>query len=92
MLATLDPANRQLRLIPLLKEKCELPVRIGYLTYVNFADPDDPAWPWTQLLTGARRGAHPGAAARARAARLVPAAPLRRAAQLHRPRRRNGRC
>ena len=52
MLATLDPANRQLRLIPLLKEKCELPVRIGYLTYVNFADPDDPAWPWTQLLTG----------------------------------------
>ena len=51
MLATLDPANRQLRLIPLLKEKCELPVRIGYLTYVNFADPDDPAWPWTQLLT-----------------------------------------
>ena len=51
MLATLDPANRQLRLIPLLKERCELPVRIGYLTYVNFADPDDPAWPWTQLLT-----------------------------------------
>ena len=27
------------------------PLRIGYLTYVNFADPDDPAWPWTQLLT-----------------------------------------
>ena len=51
MLQTLDPANRQLRLIPLLKEKCDLPVRIGYLTYVNFADPDDPAWPWTQLLT-----------------------------------------
>ena len=51
MLQTLNPANRQLRLIPLLKAKCDLPLAIGYLTYVNFADPDDPAWPWTQLLT-----------------------------------------
>ena len=45
---TLDPANRDLRLIPLLKAKCDLPLRIRYLSYVNFADPDDPAWPWTQ--------------------------------------------
>ena len=51
MLQTLDPANRELRLIPLLKDKCDLPLEIGYLTYVNFADPDDPTWPWTQLLT-----------------------------------------
>ncbi len=51
MLQTLDAANRQRRLIPLLLERCDLPVRIGYLTYVNFVDPDDPAWAWTQLLT-----------------------------------------
>jgi hypothetical protein len=50
MLATLDPANRELRLIPLLKEECLLPLRIRYLTYVNFVNPTDPTWAWTQLL------------------------------------------
>ena len=51
MLATFDPADRQLRLIPLLKERCNLPLEINYLTYINFAVPNDPAWSWTQLLT-----------------------------------------
>jgi len=51
MLQTLDAANRQRRLIPLLLQRCDLPLRIRYLTYVNFVDPDDPAWAWTQLLT-----------------------------------------
>ncbi len=46
-----DPSNRDLRLIPLLKEKCDLPTRINYLTYVDFAEPEDPILSWTQLLT-----------------------------------------
>ncbi len=51
MLQTLDPMNEMFRLIPLLKEKCDLPLRLRALTYVNFVDPDDPTWPWAQLLT-----------------------------------------
>lgn len=51
MLQTLDPANRQRRLIPLLKERCELPLRINYLTYVDFATPENQSFAWTQLLT-----------------------------------------
>ena len=50
MLQTLDPANRQRRLIPLLKERCELPPRIRYLTYVNFVDPEGWDIAWRQLL------------------------------------------
>ncbi len=51
MLQTLDAANRQRRLIPLLRERCDLPLRISYLTYVNFADPEDWGIAWNQLLT-----------------------------------------
>ncbi|MBW4661528.1 MAG: toll/interleukin-1 receptor domain-containing protein [Drouetiella hepatica Uher 2000/2452] len=53
LLQTPDPLNKELRLIPfpLLKESCELPPDIGYLTYLNFIDPDDPIFAWTQLLT-----------------------------------------
>ena len=43
--------DRQLRRSPCSRQVWTSPTRIGYLTYVNFADPDDPAWPWTQLLT-----------------------------------------
>ncbi len=52
MLQVLDPANSQRRLIPLLKEKCDLPLRIKYLTYVNFTDPDDMELSWRKLLKG----------------------------------------
>ncbi|MEZ4662817.1 MAG: TIR domain-containing protein [Caldilineaceae bacterium] len=47
MLQTLDPVNRARRLIPLLKERCELPPRIGMLNYVDFTDPAtyDAVWP-----------------------------------------------
>ena len=51
MLQTLDPASRQRRLIPLLKAKCDLPLRIRYLAYVDFAEPEDWRIAWTQLLT-----------------------------------------
>jgi hypothetical protein len=50
MLQTFDPANRKRRLIGLLKETCGLPLRLGYLTYVNFAEPADPDRVWTQLF------------------------------------------
>ncbi len=51
LLQTLEPSNQNLRLIPLLKAKCDLPLRLKYLTYVNFVDPDDWDIAWRQLLT-----------------------------------------
>ncbi len=50
MLQTLDPAARQRRIIPLLKAPVELPLRIRYLTTVDFSDPQDEALAWTRLL------------------------------------------
>ncbi len=47
---TLDPANRKTRVVPMLKEKCDLPLEISYLTYVNFCDPDDWDIAWKQLF------------------------------------------
>ncbi|HEY0347590.1 MAG TPA: TIR domain-containing protein [Pyrinomonadaceae bacterium] len=51
MLHTLDPANRNLRLIPLLKTQCERPLRLGALTHVDFTDDADFELAWQQLLT-----------------------------------------
>lgn len=51
MLQAFDAEQQQHRLIPLIKERCELPLRIRYITYVNFIDPDDWNIAWTQLLT-----------------------------------------
>ena len=50
MLQTLDPAARQRRIVPLLKAHVELPLRISYLSYVDFSDPQDEALAWTRLL------------------------------------------
>ncbi|MDP9317054.1 MAG: toll/interleukin-1 receptor domain-containing protein [Chloroflexota bacterium] len=50
MLQTLDPVNRTLRVIPILKMKVDLPPRIGSITYINFADPNDIDFAWTRLL------------------------------------------
>jgi tetratricopeptide (TPR) repeat protein len=47
---TIDPANRKTRIVPMLKEKCKLPLEIGHLTYVNFLDPDDWDIAWKQLF------------------------------------------
>ncbi|NEQ50565.1 MAG: toll/interleukin-1 receptor domain-containing protein [Leptolyngbya sp. SIO3F4] len=55
LLQTFDPTNRELRLLPLLKEQCELPKRLKIYTYVDFAEPDDPIFVWTQLLTALDR-------------------------------------
>ena len=51
LLQTLEPSNQTLRLIPLLKERCDLPPRLRMLTYVNFIDPDDWDIAWRILLT-----------------------------------------
>lgn len=52
---SLDPASRQRRLIPLLIEKCEPPLRLKFLVPVNFVNPIDPDFPWTQLLRALAR-------------------------------------
>lgn len=51
MTQTLDPANRDLRLIPLLKTPCEKPLRIAALTHIDFTDSADLDLAWRQLLT-----------------------------------------
>jgi len=50
MLQTLDPSNRSLRLIPLLKTKCEKPLRISALTHIDFTESADLDLAWHQLL------------------------------------------
>ena len=48
---TLDPANRELRLIPLLRAECDKPLRIGALTHIDFKEAADLDLAWRQLLT-----------------------------------------
>src|SRR5438874_164512 len=50
MTQTLDPANRGRRLIPLRKVRCDLPEEIGYLTFVDIANPVDWDIEWKKLL------------------------------------------
>jgi hypothetical protein len=50
MLQTLDPINRQRRLIPLLLAGCNLPISISFLTHVSFTDPNTQASAWNRLL------------------------------------------
>lgn len=47
---TIDPPNRERRLIPLLKAKCNLPPEIAYLTYVDFVDSSRLDVEWKKLL------------------------------------------
>jgi tetratricopeptide (TPR) repeat protein len=51
MVQTLTPANRKLRIIPLLKAECQKPLRIGALTHIDFTDGADFELAWRQLLT-----------------------------------------
>lgn len=59
MLQTLDPINQQRRLTPLLKEKCDLPPRLGMLTYVDFVAPRDWNFAWNRLLSAIKSTAQP---------------------------------
>ena len=74
MLQTLDPANQNLRLIPLLKEKCDLPLRINYLNYIDFAQPDDLDFAWSRLLAalGTEQEAPSASPAKAKSAPMMP--------------------
>jgi TIR domain len=51
MAQTRDPANKSLRLIPLLKANCKKPLRIAALTHIDFIDGADLKLAWRQLLT-----------------------------------------
>ena len=62
LLQTKDPTNRDLRLIPIRKEICEIPDNMGILTYVDFAEPDDLEFAWTRLLTALGRPPQPAPA------------------------------
>src|SRR6185295_17432914 len=61
MAQTLDPANRELRLIPLLKADCKKPLRIGMLTHIDFTDGADEDLAWRQLLTALGKPPEPEA-------------------------------
>ena len=50
MSQTLGPANRNLRLIPLLKTECNKPLRVRALTHIDFTDGADFDLAWEQLL------------------------------------------
>ena len=51
MVQTLSPANRDLRMIPLLRRNCEKPLRIAALTHIDFTEGADLDLAWRQLLT-----------------------------------------
>jgi hypothetical protein len=51
MAQTLSPANRDLRIIPLLKADCKKPIRIAALTHIDFTEDADQELAWRQLLT-----------------------------------------
>lgn len=52
MAQTLSPANRDLRMIPLLKTECKKPLRIATFTHVDFTEGATLDLAWRQLLTG----------------------------------------
>jgi transcriptional regulator with XRE-family HTH domain len=54
MVQSLDPASRQQRLIPLLKESCVLPLRLSYLIPVDLADTRDVTLEWDRLIASLR--------------------------------------
>ena len=60
MLQTLDPANQQFRLIPLITEQVELPLRIRGLNYVDLTQADDLAFLWQRLLDALAAPANAG--------------------------------
>lgn len=49
LLQTVDPANLEGRLVPLLREKCNLPLRLGYLTYIDFSESEKREMAWGKL-------------------------------------------
>jgi hypothetical protein len=50
MLQTLDAANQERRLLPVIYEKCDLPLRFSYMNCVNLDHPDDIDIEWSRLF------------------------------------------
>lgn len=50
MIATLDPAGREKRIIPILLEECDIPLRINYLTFLDFTNRSAPKLQWDRLI------------------------------------------
>jgi len=50
MIQTLSPANRDLRVIPVLRKECSLPTSISYMNYVNLVNPKNKEAEWRRLL------------------------------------------
>ena len=50
MAQTQSPANRDLRLIPVLKRECNKPLSIGALVHIDFTEGADSNLAWQQLL------------------------------------------
>jgi tetratricopeptide (TPR) repeat protein len=58
MLQTLDPGNRELRLVPVLRTACNLPPRLSAFIRVDLTGEEDDGVAWNRLLTAL--GAPPG--------------------------------
>jgi tetratricopeptide (TPR) repeat protein len=56
---TLSPANRDLRMIPLLKTPCEKPLRIAPFNHIDFTDTANVDLAWLQLLTALGKAPEP---------------------------------
>ena len=50
MLQTLSAANQDLRLLPVLIQECQLPIRIRYMNYLNLASTTDEELEWLRLI------------------------------------------
>ncbi len=52
---TLDPAGRERRILPILLEKCDIPLRISYLTYLDFTGASNLDLQWKRLFSALRK-------------------------------------
>lgn len=59
LVATLDPAARARRLLPLLLKPADLPLRIRALNYLDFSQGADEAFLWQRLVASLRTDAAP---------------------------------
>ena len=50
IIQSIDPVNDRGRLIPILKDPCDLPTSIGFLNYANFTDPEELDIAWKQVF------------------------------------------
>jgi hypothetical protein len=71
MLQTNDPANQRRRLIPVLREKCDLPLEIEYLTHIDFTDPLELDIAWARLIDALLAEVSPQPPAQDRAGKLL---------------------